>query len=61
MSNAYGLAFTLPYNFFYVHPGKATVNLSNCWLGTLGKNLIYFMHDDSANSSIDFACDKDRS
>ncbi len=55
VKNAYGLAFSIPYNFFYVKPGKATVNLSNCWLGTPGKDLIYFLHDDSANNVIDFA------
>jgi len=55
VKNAYGLAFSIPYNFFYVKPGKATVNLSNCWLGTPGKDLIYFLHDDSANNTVDFA------
>jgi len=55
VSNAYGLSFSISYNFFYVKPGKATVNLSNCWLGTSGKNLIYFLRDDSANNTIDFA------
>ena len=55
VSNAYGLAFSIPYNSFYVHGGKASVNLSNCWLGTAGKNLIYLLKDDSANSVIDFA------
>ena len=55
VTDAYGLAFSLPYDFFYVQPGKAKVDLSNCWLGTPGRNLIFFMIDDSANSTIDFA------
>jgi len=55
ITNAYGLAFSIPYNFFYVQPGKAKVTLSNGWMGTPGKNIIYFMRDDSANNTIDFA------
>ena len=55
VKNAYGLAFSIPYNFFYVKPGKASVNLNNCWLGIPGKDLIYFLRDDSANNVIDFA------
>ena len=55
ITNAYGLAFSIPYNFFYVKPGKATLTPGNSWLGTAGKNLIYFIHDDAANNMIDFA------
>jgi hypothetical protein len=55
VTNAYGIAFSLSYNFQYVKPGKASIDLSHSWLGTQNKNLIYFIHDDSANGTVDIA------
>jgi len=55
VSNAYGIAFSLTYSWQDIKAGKAKANLNTSWLGTEGKNLIYFLRDDSANGKIDIA------
>jgi len=52
VSNAYGVAFSVSYSTKYVKPGKTVTDLSKCWLGTPGKNLIYMVYNDTANGTL---------
>jgi hypothetical protein len=55
VKNAYGLAFGIKYTSKYVKPDRSSADLSNCWLGTPGKNLIYLVYDDTANGILEIA------
>jgi len=49
VTNAYGLTFSIKYDVKYVKPGSIKADLSKCWLGTAGKNLMYLVYNDTIN------------
>ncbi len=54
LSNIYGIALTVTYD--PVNTGRAksfSADFSNCWMGTVGKNLVYLIHNDSINGVMD--------
>jgi len=54
VSNVYGVCFGVTYDPTNTNVLKGIkVDLSKCWLGTLGKNLIYLVHNDSTNGILD--------
>lgn len=52
--NIYGIAFSLSYDDLLVKGKQLSASFNNCWIGNAGKNLISFVHNDSA-SRIDIA------
>ena len=54
VSNIYGLCFSVKYDPMNVNQSKGIMaDFSKCWLGTLNKNLVYVIHNDSSNGILD--------
>jgi PKD repeat protein len=52
-SNIYGITMNIGYKGYKVHPKAITSNFSKSWMGTIHKDLISLMVDDSNDNSID--------
>jgi len=54
LSNIYGICYTVTYDPVNVGRAKSfSADFSNCWMGTVGKNLVYLVHNDSVNGVMD--------
>ena len=55
VQNVYGIAFVLNYGIKYVDSGSVATVVPSSWLGTPGKNLISFVHNDYAKGQLSVA------
>ena|GEM_PF-5773280 len=54
VNDIYGLCFSIKYDPLNVNQSKGIMpDFSKCWLGTLNKNLVYVIHNDSSNGVMD--------
>jgi len=54
VKDIYGVCFTLSYDPTSINTSKGLMpDLSKCWMGTLGKDLIFLVHNDTANGLLD--------
>ena len=53
--NVYGIAFTIAYDPAQIKEHELSFLTENSWLGTLGKDLLVFQHNDPAAGKLDVA------